>query len=130
MHDVTHPCLVAPNPARPHPPGAVVGLATYGYRVMATVGEKITKLTYCRGYAAQIGTAFSVLTATQMGVSVSTTHCLIGAIAGVAMVEGRDKINLGTLKRIALSWVVTIPAAAFFAVLLFQVLELISPLVL
>ena len=60
----------------------MVGLATYGYKCMATVGTKITKLTYSRGFAAQIGTAGTVLTATLGGVSVSTTHCLVGAIAG------------------------------------------------
>uniref|UniRef100_A0A7S2TUK9 Phosphate transporter n=1 Tax=Lotharella oceanica TaxID=641309 RepID=A0A7S2TUK9_9EUKA len=92
--------------------GIVVGLATYGHRVMATVGEKITKLTFTRGFAAQIGTALTVLSATIMGLSVSTTHCLIGAIAGVAMVESVSKINTGTLKKIALSWVVTMPASA------------------
>jgi len=85
--------------------GIVVGLATYGHRVMATVGEKITKLTFTRGFAAQIGTALTVLSATIMGLSVSTTHCLIGAIAGVAMVESVTKINTTTLKKIALSWV-------------------------
>eukprot|EP00471_Norrisiella_sphaerica_P010452 CAMPEP_0184495380 /NCGR_PEP_ID=MMETSP0113_2-20130426/31119_1 /TAXON_ID=91329 /ORGANISM="Norrisiella sphaerica, Strain BC52" /LENGTH=549 /DNA_ID=CAMNT_0026881537 /DNA_START=118 /DNA_END=1764 /DNA_ORIENTATION=+ len=92
--------------------GIVIGLGTYGHRVMATVGEKITKLTFTRGFAAQIGTALTVLSATMLGLSVSTTHCLIGAIAGVAMVESASKINLNTLKRIALSWVVTMPASA------------------
>jgi len=92
--------------------GIVVGLATYGHRVMATVGEKITKLTFTRGFSAQIGTALTVLSATIMGISVSTTHCLIGAIAGVAMVESASKINVQTLKKIALSWVVTMPASA------------------
>ncbi|GAB5364069.1 hypothetical protein AAMO2058_000937900 [Amorphochlora amoebiformis] len=92
--------------------GIVVGLATYGHRVMSTVGEKITKLTYTRGFAAQIGTALTVLSATMFGMSVSTTHCLIGAIAGVALVESSSKINTTTLKKIAISWVVTMPASA------------------
>uniref|UniRef100_A0A7S1CA17 Phosphate transporter n=1 Tax=Bicosoecida sp. CB-2014 TaxID=1486930 RepID=A0A7S1CA17_9STRA len=104
--------------------GIVVGLGTYGHKVMATVGQKIARLTFSRGYAAQIGTALTVLTATQLGVSVSTTHCLIGAISGVALVEGRDKLNTATLKRIVVSWVVTIPAAAAFTVLLYGVLPI------
>lgn len=103
----------------------VIGLATYGHKVMATVGQKIATLTFARGYAAQIGTALTVLTATQLGVSVSTTHCLIGAISGVALVEGRDKLNSGTLKRIVVSWVVTIPAAALFSVALYGILALL-----
>lgn len=105
----------------------MAGLATYGYKVMATVGEKITKLTFTRGFAAQIGTAGTVLTATQLGVSVSTTHCLIGAISGVALVEGREKLNVGTLKRIAVSWIVTIPASAFFSIVLYMLMELVDP---
>lgn len=104
--------------------GIVVGLGTYGHKVMATVGEKIAKLTFSRGYAAQIGTALTVLTATQLGVSVSTTHCLIGAISGVALVEGRGKLNTATLRRIVVSWVVTIPAAAAFTVALYVVLPI------
>lgn len=100
---------------------AVVGLATYGYKVMATVGEGIAKLTFTRGFAAQIATAATVLTATQVGVSVSTTHCLIGAIAGVALVEGPDKLNKATLKKIAMSWIITLPCAAAFSVVLYAV---------
>lgn len=102
--------------------GIVVGLATYGYKVMATVGEKIARLTRTRGYAAQVGTAFTVLSATQVGFSVSTTHCLIGAIAGVALVEGRHKLNVDTLKKIAMSWIVTIPAAAFAGIVLWSLM--------
>lgn len=105
--------------------GIVIGLGTYGHKVMATVGGKIAKLTFSRGFAAQIATALTVLTATQMGVSVSTTHCLIGAITGVAMVEGNDKINVNTIKRIVMSWVITIPAAALFAIFLYQIMVLL-----
>ena len=102
---------------------AVVGLGTYGYKVMATVGEGIAKLTFSRGFAAQIATAATVLTATQVGVSVSTTHCLIGAIAGVAMVEGPEKLNKATLKKIAMSWIITLPAAAFGSVVIYFVFQ-------
>lgn len=102
--------------------GIVVGLATYGYRVMETIGSKIAKLTYARGFAAQVGTAVTVLTATQMGISVSTTHCLIGAISGVGLVEGRDKLNFKTLRHIVFSWIITIPAAAASSIV---VLELV-----
>lgn len=67
--------------------GIVVGLATYGYKCMATVGEKIARLTFTRGFAAQIGTASTVLTATLLGLSVSTTHCLVGSIAGMKLLH-------------------------------------------
>lgn len=103
----------------------VLGLGTYGYRVMATVGEKIAKLTHSRGYAAQIGTAATVLTATKLGVSVSTTHCLIGAITGVTLVEGYDKLNVDTLKKIAASWIITVPASAVFGILCYAFFSLL-----
>jgi RsiW-degrading membrane proteinase PrsW (M82 family) len=78
---------------------------------------------FTRGFAAQIGTALTVLTATQLGLSVSTTHCLIGAITGVALVEGRDKINTDTIKKILMSWGVTLPMSALFTVLLYTLLQ-------
>ncbi|CEP00759.1 unnamed protein product (mitochondrion) [Plasmodiophora brassicae] len=97
--------------------GIVLGLGTYGYKVMATIGERITRLTYSRGFAAQLATALTVLTASILGISVSTTHCLIGAITGLALVEGADKVNKQTLKKIAMSWVVTLPASAAFSLI-------------
>jgi phosphate/sulfate permease len=100
----------------------------YGHKVMDTIGDKIAKLTFSRGYAAQVGTALTVLTATQSGLSVSTTHCLIGAITGVGLVEGTDKVNMDTIRKILMSWLVTIPAASGFAALLFWLSEAISPL--
>ena len=99
--------------------GIVFGLGTYGHKVMATVGENIAKLTYTRGFTAQISTALTVLMATQLGLSVSTTHCLIGAITGVALVEGSEKINKATIKKIIMSWLVTLPASAFFGIIIF-----------
>jgi len=101
--------------------GIVVGLGTYGHKVMATVGENIAKLTFSRGFVAQIATALTVLSATQLGLSVSTTHCLIGAITGVALVEGSDKINMGTIQKIAMSWFITLPASCLFGILTFVV---------
>lgn len=101
--------------------GIVFGLGTYGHKVMATVGENIAKLTYTRGFTAQISTALTVLMATQLGLSVSTTHCLIGAITGVALVEGPEKINKATIKKIIMSWIVTLPASAFFGVVIFWI---------
>ena len=108
--------------------GIVVGLATYGHKVMATVGEKIAKLTFSRGFAAQSATAATLLCATVLGMSVSTTHVLIGAIAGVALVEGPGKINNATLQKIGLSWVVTIPAAAGFSIAVFALWGAVAPM--
>eukprot|EP00743_Colponemidia_sp_Colp-15_P004968 GILK01005354.1.p1 GENE.GILK01005354.1~~GILK01005354.1.p1 ORF type:complete len:436 (+),score=77.19 GILK01005354.1:76-1383(+) len=103
--------------------GIVLGLATYGYKVMKTVGEQITVLTFSKGFAAQIGTAVTVLFATTLGLTVSTTHCIIGAITGVALVTGTTAINVHTLKRIAMSWVVTIPVSMLASVCLYKILH-------
>ena len=94
---------------------------------MATVGEKITKLTFTRGFVAQISTALTVLLATQLGLSVSTTHVIIGAIAGLTLVEGKEGggINKATLKKIILSWTITIPAAAVLGVLMYGIVVVI-----
>lgn len=102
--------------------GIVVGLATYGYKVMATVGTGITKLTYAKGFAAQLATALTALTATLLGLTVSTTHVMIGAIAGVALADGPDKLNLAMLRKIAASWIITLPASAGLAAVGFGIL--------
>ena len=104
--------------------GIVVGLATYGYKVMATVGTGITKLTFSKGFAAQLATALTALTATLLGLTVSTTHVMIGAIAGVALADGPDKLNTGMLKKIAASWIITLPASAGLAALAYGALSL------
>eukprot|EP00761_Pharyngomonas_kirbyi_P013398 gb/GECH01013427.1/.p1 GENE.gb/GECH01013427.1/~~gb/GECH01013427.1/.p1 ORF type:complete len:567 (+),score=114.72 gb/GECH01013427.1/:1-1701(+) len=103
----------------------VIGLGTWGYRVMTTVGQNITKLTFSRGFSAQLGTALSVLICTHIGVPVSTTHVLIGAICGVGIITGRNSLNFSTLRNIVISWVVTVPFAAIGSVLLFLLMKLI-----
>ena len=76
----------------------VVGLATWGYRVMKTVGEKITPLSRAEAFSAQFGAAVSVLIATLMGLPISTTSVLIGSISGVGLVtHGRDGVDVKLL---------------------------------
>lgn len=105
--------------------GIVVGLSTWGYRCMHTVGDRITKLTYSKGFCAQLGAAVSVLIATMLGLPVSTTAVLVGSVAGVGMVEGRSGVSLSLLGRILASWVVTLPAAGLLCVGIFEVAWLI-----
>ena len=66
----------------------VLGLATYGYRVMETVGKKITELTPSRGFAAEFGAATTIVLASKLGLPVSTTHTLVGAVIGVGFARG------------------------------------------
>ena len=92
--------------------GIVIGLATWGWRVIETIGKKITELTPTRGFSAEFGAATTILIASKMGLPVSTTHCLVGAVLGVGLARGIKAINLNMVRDIILSWIVTIPASA------------------
>ncbi len=103
--------------------GIVLGLATWGWRVIQTIGKKITELTPTRGFCAEYGAATTILFASKLGLPISTTHCLVGAVLGVGLARGMRALNLNTLKEIALSWVVTIPASAIVSILFFYILK-------
>ena len=99
--------------------GIVIGLATYGFKVMATVGKKITELTPSRGFAAELGAAATVVLASGMGLPISTTHTLVGAVLGVGLARGIGALNLRVIGSIFLSWIITLPAGAGLAILFF-----------
>lgn len=92
--------------------GIALGITTWGYRVMRTVGWKITKLTNVSGFTIQFSAATSILISSKLGMPVSTTHAVIGAVIGVGLARGLEAIDLDVVKRIVVSWFVTIPAAA------------------
>ncbi|MCH7707474.1 MAG: inorganic phosphate transporter [Myxococcales bacterium] len=99
--------------------GIVLGLATWGYRVMETVGKKITQLTPSSGFAATLAAAFTVVIASRMGIPVSTTHILVGSVLGVGLARGIGAIDLRVVGRIIISWVLTLPIAAGLSVFFF-----------
>ncbi len=99
--------------------GIVVGLATLGYRVIATIGKKITELTPSRGFAAELAAAATVVMASGLGIPVSTTHTLVGAVLGVGIARGIGAIDLKVVGTIFTSWVVTLPAGAGLSILFF-----------
>ena len=103
--------------------GIVIGLATWGWRVMETVGRKITHLTPTRGFSAEFGAATTVVIASKMGLPISTTHTLVGAVLGVGMARGISALNLNMVRNIFVSWIVTIPAGASLAIFFFFVLR-------
>lgn len=107
--------------------GIVVGLATLGARVIATVGEKITHLTPSRGFAAELAAATTIVIASGTGIPISTTHTLVGAVLGVGMARGIEAIDLRVVGRIFVSWVVTIPAGAILAIIFFFLFKLVLP---
>ena len=104
--------------------GIVIGLATYGTRVMTTVGSRITELTPSRGLAAELAAATTIVVASGTGMPVSTTHTLVGAILGVGCARGIAAIDLRVVAQIFVSWVVTLPAGAVLAIVFFWALRL------
>ncbi|MBS0620657.1 MAG: inorganic phosphate transporter [Verrucomicrobia bacterium] len=105
--------------------GIVIGLATWGWRVIETIGKKITELTPTRGFCAEFGAATTILIASKLGMPISTTHCLVGAVLGVGLARGMRAINLTMIRDIVLSWVITIPASAAMSILIFYGLRAI-----
>ena len=103
--------------------GIVVGLATMGYRVMKTIGTKITELTPSRGYCATLAAATTVVLASRTGLPVSTTHIAVGAVIGVGLARGVGAIDLRVIGGIVLSWIVTLPVGGVLAALFFFTLK-------
>ena len=107
--------------------GIVIGLATFGRHVIATVGKKITQLTPSRGFAAELAAATTIVIASGTGIPISTTHTLVGAVLGVGMARGIEAIDLRVVARILVSWVVTIPAGAVLAIIFFFLFKTVLP---
>jgi len=103
--------------------GIVLGLVTYGRRVMATVGENITQLTPSRGFAATLAAATTVVLASGTGLPISTTHTLVGAVLGVGIARGIGALNLNVVRNILMSWIITLPAGGILAIIFFYVLK-------
>jgi inorganic phosphate transporter, PiT family len=103
--------------------GIVIGLATFGYKVIATVGKSITELTPSRGFAAEIAAAGTVVLASFTGIPISTTHTLVGAVLGVGFARGIGAIDMRVVGNIFMSWVVTLPAGGLLAILFFFTLK-------
>lgn len=102
--------------------GIVVGLATWGWRVIYTIGTKLTELTPTRGFAAEFGAAATILFASRLGFPISATHTLVGAVLGVGFARGLAALNLATMRDIVLSWIVTIPAGACLSIVIFYLI--------
>ncbi len=103
--------------------GIVVGLATFGRHVIATVGRKITHLTPSRGFAAELAAATTIVIASGTGIPISTTHTLVGAVLGVGMARGISAIDLRVVGRIFASWAITIPAGATLSIIFYFILK-------
>lgn len=103
--------------------GIVLGLAIFGQRVMQTIGKNITHLTPSRGFAAELAAASTVVIASGTGLPISTTQTLVGAVLGVGMARGIAAINIGVVRNIVVSWVVTLPAGAGLSIIFFFMIK-------
>lgn len=105
--------------------GIAFGCLTWGRKVMQTVGHRITSLTNTRGFSVDFGAATTVLVASKLGLPISTSHTVVGAVIGVGLARGLEAIDLGIIKKIIVSWVVTLPVAAATSIGLFLLLTTI-----
>ena len=103
--------------------GIVLGVTTWGWKVIETIGLKITALSPTRGFAAELGTALVILLATKAGLPISTTHCIVGAVLGVGLARGVSALNLKTAGEIGISWLITIPSSMIASIIVFKLLS-------
>lgn len=103
--------------------GIVVGVVTFGQKVIATVGQRITELTPSRGFAATLAAAATVVLASATGLPISTTHTLVGAVLGVGIARGIASLNLRVIRNIFMSWLITLPVGAALSILFFFLLR-------
>ena len=101
-----------------------LGTLTGGWRIVHTMGSKITKLQPFGGFAAETAGAITLFTASSLGIPVSTTHTITGAIIGVGAVKRLSAVRWGVARQIVWAWVLTIPAAAVIAALTYRTLAL------
>jgi len=92
--------------------GISIGCMTWGRRVMRTVGSRITNLTNTRGFSVDFGAATTVLIASKLGMPISTSHTVVGAVIGVGLARGLEAVDLSVIKKIIISWILTLPIAA------------------
>jgi len=124
-HALTFPSHISPALLALGGVGIVIGLATWGWRVMETIGRKITELTPTRGFSAEFGAAVTILIASKFGLPISSTICIVGAVLGVGLARGISALNLRVLRDIVLSWVITLPTSAILSILIFYLVRFI-----
>lgn len=102
--------------------GIALGVAIWGHKVMKTVGSKITELNNTRGFSIDFSTATTVFIASALGLPISSTHTVVGAVVGVGYARGVDAVNLEVIKQIVISWFITVPAGAIMSALCYLLL--------
>ena len=103
--------------------GIVFGLSIWGYRVIYTIGSKITDLTPTRGFSAELAAAITIILGSRLGMPVSTTHILVGSVIGVGFARGMAALNLRVIRDIFTSWIITVPLCGGLAMVIFLILR-------
>ncbi|MFP4629913.1 MAG: inorganic phosphate transporter [Desulfohalobiaceae bacterium] len=103
--------------------GIALGVMTFGYKVIATVGRRITTLNNTRGFSVDFGAATTVLAASNLGLPVSTTHAAVGGVVGVGLARGFEAVDFRVLGRIIVYWVLTVPIAGFTCMIIYNLLH-------
>jgi PiT family inorganic phosphate transporter len=101
------------------------GLFAFGSKVIETIGGKITEVTPVRGFCAEFGAASTILVCSRLGLPVSTTHVLVGAVVGVGFMRGMGFLDMRLLRNIASSWIITLPFTVALAMGLYKLLTLV-----
>ncbi|MEM2933953.1 MAG: inorganic phosphate transporter [Halobacteria archaeon] len=104
--------------------GMALGCLTWGYKVIATISEKITEITPDNAFAAQFSAATVVILASKLGMPISTTHAIVGAVVGVGLARGIKALNIKVVRDIVTSWIATIPTTMIFAILIYSIIAI------
>ena len=100
--------------------GIVIGLATWGYKIIDRIGQELTKITPSRGFIIELSAALTTLIASRAELPVSTTHCQIGSVIGCGIGDNKNNIEWSLTKDIVYSWIITLPATGFLSAALFS----------
>jgi len=103
-----------------------LGTAFGGFRIINTVGFRITKMEPMQGFAAEMSSAVVILTASFLGMPLSSTQMIVGSVTGVGASKGKRHIDMKTLQKIALAWIITLPGSAVLSVFFYWILNIIS----
>jgi len=105
--------------------GIAAGILTWGYKVIRTLGSKITALTNTRGFSINFGTATTVLVASRLGLPISTSHTVVGAVIGVGLAKGLEAVDLSIVKKIVYSWALTLPVSIILSIVIYKGLMIV-----
>ncbi len=105
--------------------GIITGLAIWGKKVIATIGENIIFLQPSSGFCAELATAATILIASRLGLPVSTSHALVGGVVGIGLVQNLNSIKFQTLQGIAAAWLITVPVSAVLGATIFSIAQML-----